>query len=145
MQVEALQELALRISGERNVHTVHQHIVAGLVQQSGVALARVWVVEPGDICESCRMRTSCPDQTRCLHLAASAGSSLTGESWSRTDGDFRRMPLGRLKVGSVASDRAGLLIADSLSEKWARPAWVENERITSFVGQPLVFRDETLG
>jgi len=70
---------------------------------------------------------------------------MTWESWSRTDGDFRRMPLGRLKVGSVASDRAGLLIADSLSEKWARPAWVENERITSFVGQPLVFRDETLG
>src|SRR4030095_9246134 len=86
MQVEALQELALRISGERNVHTVHQHIVAGLVQQSGVALARVWVVKPGDICQSCRMRPSCPDQTRCLHLAASAGSSLT-KSWSRKDGD----------------------------------------------------------
>jgi hypothetical protein len=55
------------------------------------------------------------------------------------------MPLGRLKVGSVASDRTGLLIADPRSEKWARPAWVESERITSFVGQPLVFRDETLG
>jgi transcriptional regulator with GAF, ATPase, and Fis domain len=145
MQVEALQELALRISGERNVHTVHQHIVAGLVQQSGVALARVWVVEPGDICQCCRMRPSCPDQTRCLHLAASAGSSLTGECWSRKDGDFRRMPLGRLKVGSVASNRTGLLIADPRSEKWERPAWVESERITSFVGQPLIFRDETLG
>jgi transcriptional regulator with GAF, ATPase, and Fis domain len=55
------------------------------------------------------------------------------------------MPLGRPKVGSVASERTGLLIADPLSEKWARPAWVERERITSFVGQPLVFRDETLG
>src|SRR4026209_2030600 len=106
MQLEALQELAHRISGERSVESVLQHIVAGLVHQSGIALARVWVIEPGDICESSRMRTSCPDPTRCLHLAASAGSSLTGESWSRTDGDFRRMPLGRLKVGSVASDRA---------------------------------------
>src|SRR5512146_2975074 len=112
MQLETLQELALRISGERSVESVLQHIVAGLVQQSGVALARVWVVEPGDICQRCRMRPSCPDQTRCLHLAASAGSSLTGESWSRTDGDFRRMPLGSLKVGSVASDRTGLLIMD---------------------------------
>jgi transcriptional regulator with GAF, ATPase, and Fis domain len=145
MQLEALQEVALRISGERSVESVLQHIVAGLVHQSGIALARVWVMEPGDICESCRMRTSCPDQTRCLHLAASAGSSLTGESWARTDGDFRRLPLGRLKVGSVASDRTGLLIADPLSAKWARPAWVERERITSFVGQPLVCRDETLG
>ena len=55
------------------------------------------------------------------------------------------MPLGRLKVGSVASDRTGVLIEDRCSEQWARPAWVESERITSFAGQPLVFRDETLG
>jgi transcriptional regulator with GAF, ATPase, and Fis domain len=55
------------------------------------------------------------------------------------------MPLGRLKVGSVASNRTGLLIEDPRSEKWERPAWVESERITSFVGQPLIFRDETLG
>jgi transcriptional regulator with GAF, ATPase, and Fis domain len=55
------------------------------------------------------------------------------------------MPLGRLKVGTVASERSGLLIADPASEQWARRAWVENERITTFVGQPLVFRDETLG
>src|SRR4029079_19081309 len=100
MQIEALQELALRISGERNVHTVHQNIVAGLVQQSGVALARVWVVAPGDICRRARSLPGCPDQSRCLHLTASAGSSLTGECWSRKEGDFRRMPLGRLKVGS---------------------------------------------
>jgi transcriptional regulator with GAF, ATPase, and Fis domain len=91
------------------------------------------------------MRSSCPDQTRCLHLAASAGSSLTGESWSHTDGEFRRVPLGHLKVGSIASDRIGLVIADPESEKWARPEWVRSEGIASFVGQPLVFRDETLG
>jgi transcriptional regulator with GAF, ATPase, and Fis domain len=145
MHLEALQELALRISGERDVEAVLPQIVAGLVQQSGIALARVWVVKPGDICQACRMRASCPDQTSCLHLAASAGSSLTGESWSRTDGDFRRMPLARLKVGSIASDRTGVLIADPLSDKWARPDWVQSEGITSFVGQPLVFRDQTFG
>jgi transcriptional regulator with GAF, ATPase, and Fis domain len=145
MHLEALQDLALRISGERDVEAVLQQIVAGLVQQAGIALARVWVVKPGDICRSCRMRASCPDQTSCLHLADSAGSSLTGQSWSRTDGDFRRMPLAHLKVGSIASDRIGLIIADPESEKWARPDWVRSEGITSFVGQPLVFHDETLG
>jgi GAF domain-containing protein len=55
------------------------------------------------------------------------------------------MPLGRLKVGSVPSNRTGLLIEDPRAEKWERPAWVESERITSFVGQPPIFRDETLG
>src|SRR5262245_14346790 len=143
MQLEGLQELALRISSERNVDEILWHIVDGLVQQSGMALARVWVVKPGDNCESCRLRPSCPDETKCLHLAASAGSSVTGERWSRTDGDFRRIPLGRLKVGSIASDRTGLLIADPKSQKWARPEWVQSEGITSFIGQPLVFRDET--
>jgi transcriptional regulator with GAF, ATPase, and Fis domain len=145
MHLEALQDLALRISGERDVEAVLGQIVAGLVQQSGVALARVWVVRPGDICLSCRVRALCPDQTSCLHLAASAGSSLGGESWCRTDGDFCRIPLAQLKVGRIASHRAGLLIADPQSEKWARPDWVKGEHITSFVGQPLVFRDETLG
>jgi transcriptional regulator with GAF, ATPase, and Fis domain len=145
MHLEALQDLALRISGERDVETVLRQIVVGLGEQRDVALARVWVVKPGDICQSCRLRASCPDQTSCLHLAASAGSSLAGESWSRTDGDFRRMPLAHLKVGSIASDRAGLLIADPQSDKWARPDWVRSESITSFVGQPLVFHDETLG
>jgi transcriptional regulator with GAF, ATPase, and Fis domain len=145
MHLEALQDLALRISGERDVDAVLQQIVVGLVQQSGIALARVWIVKPGDICASCRMRSSCPDQTNCLHLAASAGSSVTGASWSRTDGDFRRMPLAHLKVGSVASDRTGLLIADPQSQQWARPDWVRSEGIISFVGQPLVFREETLG
>jgi transcriptional regulator with GAF, ATPase, and Fis domain len=145
MHLEALQDLALRISGERDVEAVLRQIVAGFLQQSGVALARVWIVKPGDLCQSCRMRASCPDQSSCLHLAASAGSSLTGEPWSRTDGDFRRMPLAHLKVGSIASNRTGLLIADPRSEQWARPDWVRSERITSFVGQPLVFHDETLG
>jgi GAF domain-containing protein len=145
MQLEALQELALRISSERDVDVVLHRIVEGLAQQPDVALARVWVVKPGDICPSCRMRPSCPDQTACLHLAASAGASLTGDSWSRTDGDFQRMPIGRLKVGSIASERAGVLIVDPRSERWGRPEWVQRERIASFAGQPLIFRDETLG
>jgi len=55
------------------------------------------------------------------------------------------MPLAHLKVGSIASKRAGLLIADPQSEQWARPDWVRTEGIISFVGQPLVFREETLG
>jgi transcriptional regulator with GAF, ATPase, and Fis domain len=145
MHLEALQDLALRISGERDVEAVLRQIVAGLGQQPGVALARVWVAKAGDLCQSCRMRVSCPDHTSCLHLAASAGSSLTGESWSGIDGDFRRMPLARLKVGSIASARAGLLISDPQSEEWASLDWVRRERIASFVGQPLVFHDETLG
>jgi transcriptional regulator with GAF, ATPase, and Fis domain len=152
MHLEALQELALRISGERDVEAVLRQIVAGLVQQSAMALARIWVVKPGDLCPSCRMRASCPDQTSCLHLSASAGTSLTGEQWSRIDGTFRRVPFGNSKmefcpspVRAIATDRTGQLLHVSACSQWAHPEWIQQETIESFAGHPLVFRGETLG
>ena len=129
MHLEALQELALRLSGERSVDAVLQLLVNGLAQQSDVALARVWTTGPGDLCSSCRLRPVCPDQTVCLHLAASAGTSLEGEQWPRIDGYFSRVPIGQFKVGSVAADRTGLLLTDPRSEHWARPEWVRHESI----------------
>src|SRR5262249_51761054 len=145
MHLEALQEIALRASGERIVDGVLRQIVDGLARQPSVALARVWVVSPGDLCGSCYLRSACADQTACLHLAASAGASLAGENWSRTDGRFRRIPIGHVKVGSIAATRTGLLLTDPSSQQWARPEWVRDESIQSFAGQPLVFRGETLG
>src|SRR5262249_30314522 len=94
VHLEALQELAVRLSGERSVDAVLHSIVDGLSQQSSVALSRVWVTGPGDVCASCRMRAACPDQRVCLHLAASAGTSLTGREWAGIDGTFRRVPFG---------------------------------------------------
>ena len=145
MHLETLQNLALRISSERNVEAVLRKIVDGLAEQPGVALARIWVVGPGDVCYSCRLRSACPDQTACLHLAASAGRSLKGDVWSTTDGDFRRIPLAHFKVGTIAAQGTGLLIADPQSEQWARPEWVRHEKITTFVGHPLIFGQDTLG
>jgi hypothetical protein len=46
MHPEALQDLALRISGERDVEALLRQIVAALVRQPGIALARVWIVKP---------------------------------------------------------------------------------------------------
>jgi transcriptional regulator with GAF, ATPase, and Fis domain len=152
MHLEALQESALRISGERDVEAVLREIVARLVQQSAMALARVWVVKPGDLCPSCRMRDACPDHTSCLHLLASAGTSLTGEQWSRIDGTFRRVPFGNSTmefcpspVRAIATDRTGQLLHVSACSQWAHPEWIQQESIESFAGHPLVFRGETLG
>ena len=51
----------------------HQQIVSGLASQVDVALARLWLIKPGDICEVCPRRSECPQHVPCLHLAASAG------------------------------------------------------------------------
>jgi transcriptional regulator with GAF, ATPase, and Fis domain len=145
---EALQSLALEVGEARSADAVLGRIVRGLAALENVALARVWLIAPGDICESCRMRPECPDQARCLHLAASAGSPIASqEDWSRLTGDFRRIPLNVRKVGEIGASGAPILIAENLAEsRWiARPQWARDERIVSFAGQPLIFRGEIMG
>jgi transcriptional regulator with GAF, ATPase, and Fis domain len=148
MNPEALQAVALAVAAETSVDRVLTQIVEGLVAHTAVALARVWLIAPGDICETCPLRAECPDQTRCLHLSASAGASVDGRAdWSRLDGAFRRFPLGVRKIGRIGASGDGLFIEDVTGDHdWiARPDWVRHERIGSFGGQPLVFNGEILG
>lgn len=149
MKLESLQAVSLAIAEERSVENVLQKIVEGLVAESGVALARLWLKGPGDICVKCPMRLECADQTTCLHLMASAGkpTKTKVEDWARLDGDFRRFPLGIRKIGKIGATGEPLLLTDLAKESnWiARPKWAESEGIQSFAGQPLIFRGEILG
>ena len=148
MNAEALQAVALAVAAERSVDRVLRQIVEGLVARSSMALARVWLVAPGDVCGVCPLRGECPDQTSCLHLSASAGTPLDGAAdWSRLDGTFRRFPLNRRKIGRIGATGEGIFVEDvSCEHEWiVHPEWARTERIRSFGGQPLVFRDEILG
>ncbi|HYY05583.1 MAG TPA: sigma 54-interacting transcriptional regulator [Candidatus Limnocylindria bacterium] len=147
MNLEALQAIALAVAQERSEEGVLARIVEGLGRQPDVALARVWMLGPGDLCDSCAMSAECPDRRRCLHLAASAGTphATPGEDWSRLDDDLRRVPLGVAEVGRIAATGSPLLLKDAAAEGWARPEWAQRESIRSFAGQPLVFRGETIG
>src|SRR4029453_1693972 len=148
MRPEALQPVALAVAQERSLDVVLARIVEGLAGQPGVALARVWLMAPGDICDRCAMRGECPDQSQCLQLAASAGrSSRETEDWSRLNGDFQRIPLNVRKVGRIGTSGEGILIEEVAGNTtWiAHPEWAEREGIRSFAGQPLLFRGEVLG
>ena len=148
MNPEALQRVALAVAAETSVDRVLAQVVEGLVAHTAVALARVWLIGPGDICETCPLRAECPDQARCLHLSASAGAPRHGRTdWSRVDGAFRRFPLGVRKIGRIGATGDGIFIDDvARDHDWiAHPDWVRRERISSFGGQPLIFRGEILG
>src|ERR671910_3311381 len=135
MDPEALQSVALAVAAERSLDRTLAQIVDGLLTQPGVALARVWLVAPGDICETCPLRAECPDRARCLHLMASAGRSLSPRNdWSSLGGHFRRFPLGVRKVGHIGATGEGLLIEDVDHDSgWiVRPEWLRKERIRSF-------------
>ncbi len=81
--VDLLKRLLLDMAQQRSVDNVLKLIVDRMAAQPEVALARIWLVGPGDLCANCHMRDQCQDQTSCLHLVASAGSSKqTDEEWN---------------------------------------------------------------
>jgi transcriptional regulator with GAF, ATPase, and Fis domain len=144
---ESLKCLLLRLAGERRVASVLTKLVEGLAELPNVALARLWLVRPGDICALCPRRVDCPGQVDCLHLAASAGTPRAeGADWSRTDGDFRRFPIGVRKVGKVAASKEAVCVTVGDGVDWlALPKWAEAEGILGFGGQPLLHQGECVG
>ena len=147
--LDSLKCLVLDIAQQRSLNDLLWLIVRRLADRPTVVLARIWLIRPGDICATCRFKEECPDQTRCLHLVASAGRS-GGEDkteWSNTDGYFARFPLGVCKVGRIGKTGEQLVINELDNNlAWiAKPDWARQEGIHGFHGQPIIYKGETLG
>ncbi len=117
VEPQGLQAIALAVAEARSVDLVLQRIVDGLAGQPGIALARIWLIAPGDICSSCLVRAECPDQTHCLHLLASAGRSVLdpGDVRHRQRTDRR----GPVRV-CESQDGAGRIVDERLLPAWLR-------------------------
>ncbi len=148
-ETDIMKNLLLEVAQERNEIRLLKVIVDGLRDLENVALARIWLIRPGDICSTCPLRKECPDHTECLHLMASAGNPIAekGADWSRIDGRFRRFPMGIRKVGRAATSGKGFEIRDIQKESRdiALPEWAVREGIRGFEGQPLVYKGKILG
>jgi len=148
LQPESLQTIATAMAQERTLEAVLQTIVNPLGACPTIALARIWLIERGDICAACPLRGECPDQAKCLHLVASGGRSRNGDAeWASLNGRFKRFPLGVRKVGMIgATGEAVLLDTVEPDKDWiVLPEWVAREGIVTFAGQPLIYRGEVLG
>ena len=111
-----------------------------IAQDPNIALARIWLVGPGDHCDSCRFQLVCPDKTRCLHLVASAGVTSHGRpSPDGAQSRHQRVPIGVRKVGLVARTRRPLIAASLKgTEAWITDAgWIAAEGVRSFAGSPI--------
>jgi GAF domain-containing protein len=141
--------LLLDMAQERSLARLLQLVVDRLARSERVALARIWLVRPGEGCATCPAAGECPDRTECLHLVASAGRSAVDPTadWSRLDGGFRRFPIGVRKVGRIAASGHAIEVPDLVdAPDWvADPAWVRDERIVGFGGQPFVHHGRVLG
>ncbi|HTB60386.1 MAG TPA: sigma 54-interacting transcriptional regulator [Polyangia bacterium] len=145
---DAFKELLLELAHERSLDQLLPLVTQRLAEHEDVALARLWLIGPGDQCESCPNAAACSDRSRCLHLVASTSRSLDGAtvSTNRLNGDFRRIPIGAFKVGAVAAAGAPVVVTDPGHDpKIRRPEWVRAEQIAGFAGLPLDCRGERLG
>jgi transcriptional regulator with GAF, ATPase, and Fis domain len=132
----------------RTVSEVLRSIVTSVAACPKVMAAHIWLIEKGDLCETCRFRSKCPDQSRCLHLVAGASNPVGyPQDLTPINHPFRRFPLGVPKIGSVAATGKPLLVPvlSGGGEWFADGDWFRSEGVVAFAAQPLVFRGNVLG
>lgn len=145
---DVMHQLLLDMAQQRNTKTLFNVVVSRLAELPHIALARIWVLKPGDLCHSCATRQECSDRRQCLHLVASAGISLiTDKRWSNLTGEYSRFPVGSRKVGHIAATGKPVIVEqiDSSSQWILNNKWAAQENINGFAGQPLVFQGDVLG
>jgi len=146
---EEVHQLLLEMAQQRTTKTLFDVVVSRLAEFWKVALARIWVLQPGDICNDCLAKSECHDQASCLHLVASAGRSTCDprEQWANINGKYRRFPLGARKVGYIGATGKPVVVERIREDsEWIADAdWAQKEGLHGFAGQPLVFRGKVLG
>jgi hypothetical protein len=164
-EFDSLRDLLLEIAPERSVEHLLRKVVQRLAERPHAVLARLWLLDKGDLCASCPMRPRCPDQTRCLHLVASAGNPecrmqnwrvFAGEERRRRNGRSRRY-IGAWNCGGFrsASGRLAALPPRASRSSATTPAeevdgfgergWAARQGIRGLGGQPIIFQNESLG
>jgi transcriptional regulator with GAF, ATPase, and Fis domain len=124
-EASSLDRVALEMTSTLELDAVLASVTRGLVEDLGVALARVWLVEPGDAA---------------MTLRASSGLS------SRLDGTYGRVPMGARKIGRIAETRQAMWTNDVLhDERIADADWARDNGLVSFAGWPLTFHDALEG
>lgn len=136
----ALERIALQMASSLDLSVVLSTITEGLVEELDAAFARIWLLGPGDLCSECHKASACADRQRCLHLQASAGL------YTGLNGEYRRIPLGALKIGRIAQGEGPIYTNDVLGDnRLPNKPWMKANGLRSFAGYPLVFRAELLG
>ncbi|MGA2541151.1 MAG: sigma 54-interacting transcriptional regulator [Verrucomicrobiota bacterium] len=148
-EFDSLRDLLLEIAPERSVEHLLRKVVQRLAERPHALVARLWLLEKGDLCASCPMRPRCPDQTRCLHLVASAESSVwePGEEARAAERELRRIPAGVGAIGRIAATGQPMVSNNPGKDLdgFGEPGWAGRQGIRGFGGQPIIFQNEVLG
>jgi GAF domain-containing protein len=137
--------LLFELGRERSVQGLMEKLTTAAVGRPvAIARAEVWLIEKGDICSQCPRRAECPDQTRCLHLAAARNNPLPGTA-ADASAHYQfdtRLPLGVGVIGTIATTGQPVMLRDLHQEpRAAFPVeWLRREQIRGFHGTPITFK-----
>jgi transcriptional regulator with GAF, ATPase, and Fis domain len=148
-EFHSFKDRLLELAQIRHVDELLKRVVSLLADRPHVALARIWLTRPGDVCSSCEMLSRCAKHDFCLHLAASAGVRRTENrpDWSRVEGEYARIPLGVGKVGRVGASGEAIVVKDFAGDPsfMVRYQWAAHQQIRGLDVQPIKCGDEMLG
>ena len=113
-----------------------------VVQVLGADFARIWIIKPGDHCETGCMHAqvtegphACRSRERCLHLMSSSGR------YTNTDSKVHgRVPFGSYKIGRIASGEEAEFLTNAVTTdpRVHNRAWAKELGLVAFAGYRLV-------
>jgi len=133
-------EVSLLLNHDEPLDCLLQRCTDAAVEHLGAAFTRVWLLKPGDLCAECYKAPSCLDRTMCLHLHASSGLS------TNLNGEYRRVPLGALKIGRIAQGDGALFTNDVLhDDRLPNKDWMREHGLQAFAGFALMVEGRVFG
>ena len=142
-------QLLLEIAQERSVEPILKKLVDFTVERTAFAFCTVWLVRKGDLCATCKYRSECADQSRCLHLVAGGGRSLPGygKGPQPYEDHNARVPLNLAPLGEAVATGQLKVIRNPGNQPISAPGfeWLREERISEYGIRPIVFKGEVLG
>ena len=116
-------------------------ITDGIVRIFGADFCRIWLIQPGDLCEKGCIHAKvkegphvCRFRDKCLHLMASSGR------YTHIDGQgHARVPFGCYKIGLIASGEEHKFLTNhaATDARVHNHAWVNELGLVSFAGYQL--------
>lgn len=142
-------QLLLDVAHEQSLEQLLHKLVSRGVERADLACIQIWLIEKGDLCSTCPRRPECPDQSRCLHLVAGKGVSVSGagQKGPRFDDPNARLPLGSGFIGKAVAAGQQSYLGDFGKEpkEVAGFDWLRQERIRGCAVTPIIFKSEVLG
>ena len=149
-QFQFLASILVEIAQERSLEQLLQKMVRRALEMPVSAIAVIWLMNSTQRDVPGVSKAEAPDPNRYLYaVAGGASPSSTPTQQPQCLPDrLARIPLGVGPIGRIATTRQALIISDLDMEPGelahARD-WLKAERIRTFTGAPIIYKDEVLG